>query len=221
MTCPLFVARGLPGFRTARSEGGASAAAAARGHMPHQELRASPGWRRSALRLVITLDDATAPRLFGLIVGGGRDGIALSRAERSDRSIGCIGWPTTIPRETRATAPNWPREPLQQPTSGFVHNAPRCPQPHRHNHGIGQPMRYGDRQLHASATARPGFVPDSARHHVVAPGPIQSGNCRWVVAAVAKSYYTRQNRARCISPVPLWRDHGPNDRWNTMAADPS
>lgn len=35
----------------------------------------------------------------------------------------------------------------------------------------------------------------------------------------------RTTRAKIVHatsrPVPLWRDHGPNDRWNTMAADPS
>jgi hypothetical protein len=37
-------------------------------------------------------------------------------------------------------------EPLRQPACGFVDNAARCPQPHRHNHNrSGQLMRYEDR----------------------------------------------------------------------------
>ena len=57
-----------------------------------------------------------------------------------------IGWPITTPRETRAMMPNWLHEPLRQPACGFVDNAARCPQPHRHNHNrSGQLMRYEDR----------------------------------------------------------------------------
>jgi hypothetical protein len=59
---------------------------------------------------------------------------------------GHIGWPITTSRETYATAPNWPREPLRQPACEFVDNAVRCPQPHRPNHHrSGRLMRHQDR----------------------------------------------------------------------------
>ena len=126
------------------------------------------------------------------------------------------------PKGNPCDGANWPREPLQQPTCGFVHNNPTGTTPqaqprNRSTNALRRPST--SRVSDSAATLRAGL---RARHHVVASGPIQSGNCRWVVAAIVKLYYMRQNRARYISrPVPLWRDHGPNDRWNTMAADPS